>query len=204
MLNRFFQTAVARKIAVIKLFYLLWLIILFFFFQAASSVINQNSTDYKFWYPLAVNSGRLSLIFFIIVLLPGIFNRFRVRNKMLGLIRIFRRHLGITMFLLAAFHGLIVSLLPKIKSGPPFAINLFEIFGSFSLFLLFFLFITSNDFSEKFLKIWWYRLHRLVYLIMWLILFHTALQRLSLWSLLAGALVVAEITAIIYSHLKKS
>src|SRR3989338_1785913 len=203
MLNRLFQTAVSRKIFVIRIFYLLWLIILLLFFQAARSVFAVNISAYKFWYPLAVYSGKLSLIFFIIVLLPGIFNRFRIRHKILGLIRIFRRHLGITMFLLAFTHGLIVSLLPKIKSGPPYALTLFEFFGSFSLFFLFFLFITSNDLSEKLLKIWWYRLHRLVYLIMWLILFHTALQRLSLLSLLSAILVTAEMSAIIYSKLKK-
>ena len=59
------------------------------------------------------------------------------------------------------------------------------------------------DFLKNRLGKSWYLLHRLVYLIMWLILIHVALQRLSYWSVLASILVVAEMAGIIYSNLKK-
>ena len=203
MFDRLFHVIVQKKKAVIYTFYFFWLVIVFVLLITARSVFQDDLSSYVFWYEWAVVSGKSALILFVFVLLPGICNRIRVRHKILAILRIFRRHLGITMFLLATFHGLTVSILPNIKAGPPFVFALFEIFGSVSLFLLFLLFATSNDISEKFLGIWWFRLHRLVYFTMWFILFHVSLQRLSFWTVLAGLLVVAEMSTIIYSHLKK-
>ena len=116
---------------------------------------------------------------------------------------IFRRQFGITMFLLAAFHGLIVSLLPRILNGSLLKAAVFELFGIASVSLLFFLFLTSNDFSQMKLGKWWYALHRLVYIIMWLILIHVALQRISVWTIIAAILVISEMAGIIYSNFRK-
>ena len=121
----------------------------------------------------------------------------------MGLLLIFRRQFGITMFLFAALHGLTVSVMPKIVNNALFRFSVFELYGLSALILLLLLFLTSNDFSQNRLGKSWYLLHRLVYLIMWLILIHVALQRLSYWSVLASILVVAEMAGIIYSNLKK-
>jgi len=202
MFGQLFNALVRKKSRVIRIFQIFWIVIIIGFYFALNSLFSQSSS-YLFWYGIAVLSGKTSLIFFVITLTPGIFNRFLIRNRLLGLIRIFRRQFGITMFLLAAFHGIIVSLLPTLLKGPPFQVAPFQLFGTLSLLLLFFLFVTSNDISEKLLKVWWFRLHRLVYIIMWFILFHVALQRLSIWTAIASVLVISELAGIIYSKLSK-
>lgn len=203
MFQSFFNALVRKKIRVIRLFQYIWLILGIAFILAFRSVFAPEPENYLFWNSLALLSGKSALIFFIITLSPGIFKRFGIRSRILGLLMIFRRQLGITMFLFAAFHGLIVSLLPKIENGNLFNIAAFELFGLSAVSLLLFLFITSNDFSQMNMGKWWYLLHRLVYLIMWLILIHVALQRFSLWTLLASLLVILEMAGIIYSNLKK-
>ena len=162
-----------------------------------------NVSSMSFWYEIAILSGKTALVFFAILLSPGIFKRFEVRNRILGLIMIFRRQLGISMFLFVAIHGLTVSLLPRIKNAALLEFSVFELFGLSAFILLFFLFLSSNDISQAKLGKWWYLLHRLVYIIMWLILIHVAIQRISLWTALASVLVVSEMAGIIYSNLKK-
>jgi len=198
-----FNALIKKKQRVIRIFNILWLILIICFFFAAGSVFSPDNKAYVFWYDFALLCGKTGIIFFVITLLPGIFNRFRIRNRILGIIMIFRRQFGITMFLLAAFHGLIVGVLPKISTGNPLNYVKFELYGLFAVILLFFLFITSNDFSQMKMGKLWYALHRLVYIIMWLILIHVALQRFSLWSVTAGVLVLAEMSGIIYSHISR-
>lgn len=200
MFQNIFNALVRKKPRIIRIFHILWFIISIVYLVAISATITAGHPHKYFWYTQAVSGGRAALILFVITLLPGIFKRFGIRNRILGLIMIFRRQFGITMFLLAAFHATIVSLLPKLLKGPPISFLIFEIFGVLSISLLFFLFITSNDLSQLKMGRWWYALHRLVYIIMWLILFHVALQRLSIWSVLAGSLITAEMIGIAYSH----
>lgn len=203
MFLNLFNALIRKKQRVIAIFYFLWFILAICFVFALRSRLFFNQTDYIFWSQFALLCGKTALIFFAITLSPGIFNRFGIRNRNLGIIMIFRRQFGISMFLLAAFHGLTLRLVDAFLEGPPFKILLFEWFGIFSVSLLFFLFITSNDFSQARLGKWWYLLHRLVYIIMWFILIHLALQRVSLWTILASVLVIAEMSGIIYSNLKK-
>ena len=191
------------KNRVLSLFSFLWLILCISFVFAIHSVFLSGSNSYEFWYSVALLSGKTALIFFAITLSPGIFKRFSIRHKILALIMIFRRQFGITMFLFAAFHAFIIGILPKISTGHPFKYATFELFGLSALILLFFLFVTSNNFSQHLLGKWWYMLHRLVYVIMWLILFHTALQRISFWTILASVLVISEMSGIIYSKFRQ-
>ena len=202
MFLNLFNAVVRKKQRVLYIFRFIWFLELLILFFSLKSVI-LNTPDYAFFYPIAVLSGKLALVFFTIVLTPGIFKRFGVRNRVLGLLLIFRRQFGITMFLFAALHGLTVSVMPKIVNNALFRFSVFELYGLSALILLLLLFLTSNDFSQNRLGKSWYLLHRLVYLIMWLILIHVALQRLSYWSVLASILVVAEMAGIIYSNLKK-
>lgn len=203
MFLNLFNALIRKKQRVIAIFYIFWFILAVCFVFALRSRLFFNQQDYIYWTKFALLCGKTALIFFIITLSPGIFNRFGIRNRILGIIMIFRRQLGISMFLLAAFHGVTLRLIDAFLDGPPYKIMLFEWFGIFSVSLLFFLFITSNDLSQARLGKWWYLLHRLVYIIMWLILIHVAMQRLSLWSILATILVISEMGGIIYSNLKK-
>jgi sulfoxide reductase heme-binding subunit YedZ len=105
------------------------------------------------------------------------------------------------MYLIVLTHYHLVNL-PKIAGIEPFTLSfpLFQSVGFFALVLLSFLFITSNNFSVKKLGKWWKRIHRLIYVILLLVLIHTALQRVSIYSVLAAFFVSLEIASLIYNR----
>lgn len=155
-------------------------------------------------YQWGVWCGRIALTLYCITLIPGMTKRFGVTHKLFSLIRIFRRYIGISVFLFALTHASFVRLillLPRVLSltGP-----LFELFGLISLILLFFMFLTSNDFSQNRLGIWWYRLHWVTHIIMIMVLFDTLLQRVSTWSVLIGIIVVLQIASFVAFYSRKA
>jgi len=123
-----------------------------------------------------------------------------------------RRHFGVSMFLVALVHGLLVLLWygsfgivdpltavltmnPRLDSWVGFP---FEIFGLAALTILFFMAATSHDFWLKNLSPrWWKTLHMGVYLAYTLLVFHVALgtiqaERSAVYPLLiaSGAVVL--------------
>lgn len=124
--------------------------------------------------------ANLSVIFFCLTVLPGILKRFQVggflQNIQLILL-IFRRQLGIAMYLFALYHYLFSRLFPTLKfHGNLFALSTFELVGMAAFLLTLPLFLTSNNWSQLKLGPNWRRLHRLVYLIIWITLIHIILQ----------------------------
>ena len=150
------------------------------------------------------NLGRVALVLLGVVVLPGILGRFQIEIPITRTITLFRRQLGITVFLLALTHyELVRGILILSGQIPLFPRPLFEMLGTFSLFLLFFMFLTSNNFSVKKLGRWWKRLHRIVYLIIWLLVLHTTLQRISVWSVFIFIFATLEVISWIYHLLHK-
>lgn len=147
--------------------------------------------------------GRLALIVLLIVLTPGILGRFNIQFKVTRIITLFRRRLGILVFLLAFTHASLMYL-PRFVQIEPWVIPppTFQIMGTLAATILFFMFLTSNNFSVKKLGPWWKRLHRLVYVVLLLILLHTALQRTSIWSILAGIFFVLEASSLAYAYFR--
>ncbi len=133
------------------------------------------------WREAGVITGKIAIILLWIVALPGILKRLGVQG-FLKQIYLFlwpaRRRLGILVFIFAFMHYLWVRLFFIILFGPPTLdlVPVFEIFGLIALFLLLFLYITSNDFSVKTLKKNWQRLHYLVYPTLWILVLHIVLQ----------------------------
>src|SRR3972149_7519340 len=158
------------------------------------------------FYQVGVNFGRAALVLLAIVVLPGILGRFQIEIPITRIITLFRRQLGITVFLLAFTHYQLVRGLLFYSKQMPFILPrpLFEFFGFWALTFLFLMFLTSNNFSVKKLGKWWKRLHRIVYLVLWLLVLHTGLQRISVWTYLIGIFAVLEIVSFFYSYLVSS
>lgn len=147
--------------------------------------------------------GNWAIRFLWLASIPGILKRFRVtgilQDAQIVLMRS-RRRLGDLMFTFALMHYMWNRLFIYVVFGFPTLdkIPLFESLGFIGLFILVPLFLTSNNFSVKFLKIWWSRIHRLVYLAMWLIAFHVALQGLVIESTITFTIAILQITSWIY------
>ncbi|MBI2616908.1 ferric reductase-like transmembrane domain-containing protein [Candidatus Gottesmanbacteria bacterium] len=194
-----FLWSARNKILVIRIFYIFW-IFLIVICGVGAYISFANPSDMRPWYNLGVGSGRTALVFFIILLLPGMLKRYGIRHKLLAIILFFRRHLGISMYLFVLCHVSFVALIPRISSGNLFVpLVLFELMGLLAVVTLFFLFITSNDLSVRTLGIWWYRLHKLIYPVIGIIFLHTALQRWSIWSVAIGVIAVLQIGSYVYS-----
>lgn len=160
--------------------------------------------------------GTLSLLLFVLTLLPGIITRLQINQKSLSIIAIiitlFRRQLGILMFITAFLHMSLGTTLPLIafqlipianlsalsiaekirlsaRAFPP-TLRSFEQIGMVAWMILLPVWLTSNDFSQKLLGKKWKTLQRLTYVALWFIFIHVALQKesLALVLLLVGLL----------------
>lgn len=148
--------------------------------------------------------GKAGLVLFIIIAIPGIARRFGIHHNIFALLMLYRRYLGITMYLLALMHAMFVRFVfvavGLIALSP---VPTFVVFGTLALTLLFFLFITSNDASVRRLGVWWQRIHNLFYLIMWLIFLHVGLQRFSIWTVLIGMASIVEMVSFLWAWKRK-
>lgn len=204
--TKVFQWFARRSPRIIKLFLFPYLLIIltitagyFFYFTNVDSQL--------LIYELGKNLGRTAIILLGIVVLPGILGRFRVEIRLTRIITLFRRQLGITIFLLAFAHYSFVKSLSSFVAGtiPIFNLALFELFGLLALTILFFMFLTSNNLSQKKLGVWWKRLHRFVYVALWLLVLHTGFQRISIFSLYIFAFASLEVISwIFYFATKKT
>lgn len=200
--EKVFQTAAKEKQSIWRFFLVVYMAILTTLVWG-SVVIVSSLPSQSLVYTIGVWSGRAALTLLALVLVPGMLGRFGIQIKVTRVITFYRRELGITTFLLAFTHGMLVRNVARFVHGW-YPINLapvFELFGSLALSLLFLLFATSNDASVKRLGPWWKRLHRLVYIIVLLILFHTLLQRVSVWSVVIGIVTILEFVSLLWSGL---
>lgn len=149
--------------------------------------------DAEWFYANATTFGKTAIILYILTTIPGIFRRFGTFYKPVSILMIFRRWIGIMMFLFVLIHGTI----KLTVFFPPF---FFEYFGILAFFLLCTLFVTSNDWSVNRMGIWWHRIHNLTYSIIGFIFLHVALQRISIWSFLIGLDAIAVAASFIASR----
>jgi len=149
--------------------------------------------------PIGLEMGNWAIRFLWLSSLPGILKRFRVTGILQDIQIILmksRRRIGDLMFTFALMHyfwNRLFSFIGLNYFPTPDEVPLFESLGFMGLFILIPLFLTSNNFSVRFLKVWWTRLHSLVYLSMWLIAFHVALQGLIVESFITFAIAILQI-----------
>ena len=118
----------------------------------------------------------VALVLFSLTLLPGIFQRFKIFPLFSASIILFRRQLGILMFVVAMTHSFYISTIPAImtaKLGPEF-MGKTEILGTLSLMILLPVWLTSNDFSMRKFGKFWKTIQRLTYFALIVIFFHVA------------------------------
>jgi DMSO/TMAO reductase YedYZ heme-binding membrane subunit len=151
-------------------------------------------------------TGNLALLLFIITLIPSIIQRFGLAKKFNFLIKLIlpvRRQFGILMFVAAFTHYLAMKVVPVLQFKLPPSLPIYQAFGLVALILSFALFITSNNWATRKLKFNWTRLHRLTYVIGWLIFGHVLLgglrseSEISLQAIVIGVVMVLEVASLI-------
>lgn len=151
-------------------------------------------------YVWGILAGKIALIVYAFTVIPGIGRRFKLRHKLLSILMMFRRYNGILMFILISLHFWIVRGLFYIHNGiaqwPP----VFQLYGIVALFLTFFMFVTSNDLSIKLLKKGWHWLHKLTYVVIWLIAFHVSLQGIDIWAVFIDTVLLIQTASLIFRY----
>ena len=151
-------------------------------------------------YSIGGKLGEISLILYILTLLPGMITRLQwmpsVTTLVGSIITPFRRHLGILMFITAWMHFSLTTSLPQLIANgfdtSKIELMLFQWMGQIAWWLLMPLWLTSNDTSMKYLGKWWKRVHRLTYIALFLIFFHVALQQAN-WMYVLGIIIVLQV-----------
>jgi sulfoxide reductase heme-binding subunit YedZ len=152
------------------------------------------------------NMGTLSLILFIITLIPSMIRRFRLAKEFSLLIKLtlpVRRQFGILMFMTAFTHYLAMKVIPTLQFKLPPSLPDYQAFGLAAIILSLALFITSNNWSTRKLKSNWKKLHRLTYVIGWLIFGHVLLislrseEGISIQALAIGVVMALEMASLI-------
>jgi methionine sulfoxide reductase heme-binding subunit len=145
-------------------------------------------------------AGTLSLVLFIITLIPSMIQRFGLAKEFSLLIKLIlpvRRQFGILMFVAAFTHYLALKVIPTLQFSLPPSLPPYQAFGLIALIFSFALFITSNNLATRKLKSNWKRLHRLTYVIGWLIFGHLILVEVSLQAVVIGVVMVLEVASLI-------
>ncbi len=199
-----FKASIRNKKYVIGFFVLIYSLIILILLLGVYPMFAKGKID-QFYYSLGVWSGRAALLMLSLTVFPGILGRFNIKIPITFVITRYRRQFGITVFLLAFTHYFLINLGPQITKIYPLMLwpgYLFMQLSLIALVLLFLMFITSNSWSVLHLKKWWKRLHRVVYIILWLILFHVYLQnKTSFWTIWIGSIAVLETASLIYHYL---
>lgn len=200
--NQVFLFCVKNKSQVISIFKIVYLVLVIFLLAGSWSIYFQTNL-FSFFYSKAILFGQIGLLLYIVTTIPGITRRFNIRHPLIQVVMLFRRYIGITVFLSVLIHYWFQRGILLLQRGFFLPQTLFEYMGFFAFSLLFLMFLTSNEVSVKRLGRWWGRIHSVTYVVVWLIFLHTVLQCVSIWSVLAGITAVLQISSHIYKRLKK-
>lgn len=203
MASQFFINIITKQKVIITFFQILYVILLTVTFFGVWSLYVVNQFAFTFL-DLGKTLGQGAILLYILTLMPGIFRRFRLQHEIVQLLMIFRRHIGILMYLFVFAHMWFLYWVDVVATGnmqipPPNYIAM----GSFAHIILLLLVVTSNDYSTRKFGIWWHRIHNLTYIAVGLIFLHVALQEVSVWAFLMGAATVLVITSHIYAKVKR-
>jgi DMSO/TMAO reductase YedYZ heme-binding membrane subunit len=190
---------IKRRNPIVSVFKVFFILQTLFLFLGSWSIYRQDAYWVEY-YNLGRQSGEVGLVFFILASIPGIVRRFGKFNKLVSILMIFRRYIGISTYLFVLIHSLFVRVVPWVaRVFSPFPLEVFVVFGIVAHIMLFLLFITSNDASVSKLGLWWNRIHNLMYTIVWFIFLHVLFQRVSIWTVLIGTTAVLQVASFIYS-----
>jgi DMSO/TMAO reductase YedYZ heme-binding membrane subunit len=199
-IDNFFKFATQNRERMITAFKVFYFLLVTFLFIGGRSIFLREGTS-NFFYKIGENAGQLALIFYVLTTIPGIARRFGIKHKLISILMIYRRYIGISMFMFLLIHYWILRGVDTFFHNLfPLPRPLFETLGFMAYILTFLLFLTSNDFSVKFFGKFWWWIHKLTYLIVWFIFLHVFLQDVSIWSILIGTTALLQIASHVWGR----
>ena len=199
-IDKSFSFATRNRAKIVTVFKILYFLLVTLLFIGGRSIYLRDGLSNSL-YDLGESAGQLAIVFYILTAIPGIARRFGIKHKLISILMIYRRYIGISMFLFLLIHYWFlrgVDTLPHSLLQLPKP--LFELMGFTAYLLTFPLFLTSNDFSVKLLGKFWRWVHKLTYLIVWFIFLHVFLQEISIWAILIGVTAIAQISSHIWLY----
>lgn len=173
----------------------------FFWFEVAlvglwivgGFIIFSNPDNAFSLYEVGTKFGIVSLVLYLVTLVPGILSRLKVLPLLGVLLQTYRRHFGISMFLSAYLHMSFTTTLPALATNRlPVIVGTPAIWGFIAFVLLLPLWLTSNDVSQKRLGKKWKMLHRLTYAALFFIFLHQVFFN-YIWIIPLGIAIILEI-----------
>lgn len=161
--------------------------------------------EFQFLYKeLGGKFGQLTVVLFIIALIPGILSRLGILRVVESMLTLFRRQIGILSFFTALMHSSFSFTLQFATKGlsPLPAILKYQLAAFIAFNILMILWMTSNDLSMKFMGKWWKYLQRLSYVAAIALVFHT-IKVESNWALPLMGLILLEAGSWIYAFVNK-
>jgi len=202
MVDRFYLWVATRRILFIRLFWLVNILLCILIGFGYRMIVLGIGGDPTLTYRIGSKAADIAVLFLIAASIPGIARRFHFTHKLVMILMLFRRQLGIAAFMFALVHVCYITVFPEIVFQMPLiATNLQNLSGWATIILLIPLFITSNDFSVHRTGIWWHRIHSLLYGIIWVLVVHTFFSERS-WFTLIGIAAVAEVGSLMYAKLR--
>lgn len=174
-----------------------WLVVALILIGSYSTAVG-DSISVAF-YRISRESGEYAALLFILVSIPGIARRFRYSHKLIMILMMFRRQLGVLMYLFVLVHALVLRIIPWMTKEIPIVVEPFVLAGSLANMMLIALFITSNDWSVKKFGDWWNKIQSMMYIIVWFIFIHLALIGIGKWTILIGVTSVLQVASHIYA-----
>jgi sulfoxide reductase heme-binding subunit YedZ len=166
---------VVNKNIIFKLFFVAYLVVAGLI-PLGFYLFTNNLNAYVAVAKISNKFGTIALFLFLGTLLPGILQRFKVFPLFAASIVLFRRQMGILMFLIASLHSMYISTIPAVVSGNV-GLEFFPengLAGMITLIILFPVWLTSNDISMRKLGTFWKTLQRLTYFALISIFLHVA------------------------------
>ena len=144
--------------------------------------------------------GTAAFIFYVLTLLPSMIRRLKYPQlfPIMSMLLPFRRQFGVLMFLVAFAHQGFTTMLPYLvqidfdysKFQPLLLAH--HITGFIAWWLLFPLWLTSNDLAIKYTGKWWKRIHKVTYVAIFAIMAHLVLVEHWLYAVVLISILVAN------------
>lgn len=196
---------IENKKAIVRFVKLFWILLIILFI----TTIQIKELQFL-WKDLGKWAATTSIISFWLSLTPGIMKRLGVNKPPIVLfsrtiLMLFRREIGVNMYVFASIHFGWSRILPVLAVGGSLLdVSPFEIMGFLSFALLTPLFLTSNDYSQKKLfKKSWPTLHKLARIIIWTLFIHIALNEAGIKAFITFIIAILVITSLIIDRKKK-